>query len=242
MTIATESIFSELAAVTRIANGPLFALDCTTTLTCNAVLRSGVYADLRSEASQTTINDTLRLAESNISAEATLTLPEAVKYRPGSSNMLAVATVFCEPRIDTEARAALTTTSTLSFGNGNLRVRYNSAAFALVTTQTSTAIATKRTPISLQSQATLAGFGTNVVNFTIALTAFNTQLTVGSVFRIDPYYELLIKAETRLLKILPESRLLSIESETRGLKIKPESRVLDIEQDTRTITIRGYIE
>jgi hypothetical protein len=102
------------------------------------------------------------------------------------------------------------------------------------------AIKSARPLINLQSTASLAGYGTNVVNFNIVLTAFNTQLTVANVFRIDPYYQILIKPETRYLTVTNENRLLTIAEETRFSKIRTETRLLTVLEETRLNTIKGY--
>ena len=54
----------------------------------------------------------------------------------------------------------------------------------------------------------------------LVLTAFNTTLTVGDAINIDPYLQ---------LRVLPESRTLIIEQETRIIKVLEETRVNIIE-------------
>ena len=60
----------------------------------------------------------------------------------------------------------------------------------------------------------------NVARAEANLTAFYTELAVGSRIRFDPYYMLRIPAETRTLRIHEETRVLVVATETRTLKIK----------------------
>jgi hypothetical protein len=237
LTADLEGLFAEVAIVSRIGNGPLFAMDSSFALSCEAVLRSGVYADLRSNATVEAIGSRFKLNEANLTATATLTV-DITKFRPASAALTSAFTQSATTRIDTVGSATLTSAFTQT--TNNLRVRYNTANLNLVATVSASAIKSARPLINLQSTASLAGFGTNVVNFNIAMTAFNTQVTVANVFRIDPYYQIRIKPETRFITVTNENRLLTVKEETRTRKIRTETRILTVLEETRLNTIKGY--
>lgn len=236
-----SAIASQLSAVVKVGQG-LITLESQFHLSADVNLRSGVYGDFHAVTDIVTDNQRIRFSDSSISSQATLTLPEPVKYRSGQAQLTTTATLDCEPRIVTESVVIMLAVGGFNLTTNNLRLRYNSADLNLVTTTTAHPYYTFRSSANLSAQSTLHAVGFNVIFAEAHLSALTSELAVGSVFRIDPYYQIRIKPESRLLKIKPESRLISIESETRGLKIKPESRVLDIEQETRKITIKGYVK
>jgi hypothetical protein len=59
------------------------------------------------------------------------------------------------------------------------------------------------------------------------------QLTQGDILNFDPCREIKVDQETRIAKILPESRLFIVDSETRTLKVPQETRILTVEYETR---------
>jgi hypothetical protein len=100
------------------------------------------------------------------------------------------------------------------------RIRYSQADLDTQTVQTASLGITKRHSASLTVQS-----------FT---------LSVGTVTRIDPYYQLIIKPETRYLVINRESRQLDVDLEQREFIINTETRTLDIDPETRTLLLEGH--
>ena len=71
-----------------------------------------------------------------------------------------------------------------------------------------------------------------------ALSANGFVLTQGDILNFDPCREIKAEEETRLARLLPESRLLIVDEETRTLRVPQETRVLKVEFETRVNIIK----
>jgi hypothetical protein len=90
--------------------------------------------------------------------------------------------------------------------------------------------------LSVVFTQTTAAF--KVVFAQAALVVEGFQLTQGDILNFDPCREIKVDQETRIAKILAESRLLTVDSETRTLKVLQETRVLKVEYETRVNIIQ----
>jgi hypothetical protein len=91
----------------------------------------------------------------------------------------------------------------------------NQASLDSQFTQTTSGGRIRRPSAGLSAQATLIANNNTVVGFSANLPAVATQLTVGSLIHIDPFYQYKVESETRRGTVLPENRVFQVESETR---------------------------
>lgn len=69
----------------------------------------------------------------------------------------------------------------------------------------------------------------------IDISAFTTQVSVGSLYVIDPFRVYTIDSESRLLGIVEETRIYTPNSETRVNSIIEETRGFNVPSETRTL-------
>ena len=140
---------------------------------------------------------------------------DVASFTDAITMMMSAGTITCDATLIPPIRieANLTTTTTLTATIGSIE------QFAALTASAGTMIVLvgKSTGIILTvtAQSQLTATVKHYKGIILNLSAFNTQLTVGEVINIDPDLTLMITAETRGLRILPENREISIESETR---------------------------
>jgi hypothetical protein len=91
----------------------------------------------------------------------------------------------------------------------------NQASLDSEFTQTTSGGRIRRPSASLSAQATLIANNSKLVGFSANLPAVATQLIVGSLIHIDPFYQYKVESETRRGTVLPENRVFQVESETR---------------------------
>ena len=93
---------------------------------------------------------------------------------------------------------------------------------------------------AVNSTTQLACTVTQIKQLGAGLTVQSFTLSVGTVTRIDPYYQLIIKPETRYLVINRESRQLEIDPEQREFIINTEDRTIVLDSETRTLLLEGH--
>ena len=96
--------------------------------------------------------------------------------------------------------------------------------FAAITTSFGTLeiqpVITASARSDLSATVTAAAVAVKFTGIIETFTAFNTVLTLGDVINIDPFLTLIIEPESRGLRILQETREITIDSETRVNTIK----------------------
>lgn len=138
------------------------------------------------------------------------------------------------------------------------RVKFGAGAITAAATTSTAARTIGRAVGTLSSQFTQTADAQKVVitvgnftaRFTIASTVFRAiigqaalsangfVLTQGDILNFDPCREIRVDEETRLARLLPESRLLIVDSETRTLRVPQETRVLKVDYETRVNIIK----
>jgi hypothetical protein len=208
---------TEISVVNKIGRG-LIGFDATTTMTVDAVKLTDIPiflaantditaignnilygdADLLAFTEQNSNVDYLRRNESNMTVSASMEAVNGrVRYNSAEFNVVTnsiVSTLFSRTR-----RFASVQTNTVNLVTNNQIVKLASA--------------------TMSSQFTLLTIAGSVTRFTINMVVTGFQLSAGRIIHIDEYYQLAIPAETRFLKIIPESRLLEVNQETRVNKI-----------------------
>jgi hypothetical protein len=152
--------------------------------------------------------------EANLLSQFTVTadpasFTDSITLMMSSGTLTADITVI--PPIRAEADLISTTTLTAVIGS----IEQFAVLVMSAGTLTTQATRTRTVTAALICQATVSVTANRVRNAQVSLTAFNTQLTVGEVFNLDPYLTYVIPAETRLWQITAESRIIAIEQETR---------------------------
>lgn len=90
----------------------------------------------------------------------------------------------------------------------------------MVSTMGITALATHPAQVALGAVAQQTTVATNENNPNdIDWSAFYSQLTIADRRSRDPYRRLIVPSENRILKVLPETRVITIESESRVLRV-----------------------
>lgn len=252
-TITAESTQSALAVKTARATETLTS---TATFTASAEKLRGVSAGLTATATVSATAFKVKQFECAVAAAFTFTA-SALRTRTTSSSLTATATFTAT--IDDRTRDAIT----LQAGSFTLnitytRVKFGAGAITATATTATAATAIKRAVGTQTSQFTQTADAQKVVittanfasQFTIASTVFRAiiaqanlsangfVLTQGDILNFDPCREIGVEEETRLARLLPESRLLIVDEETRTLRVPQETRVLGVDYETRVNIIK----
>lgn len=188
-------------------------------------------------AAMTTVAKVIPLINATLTAN-TLATAQGQNIQFGSAGISATSSMVIEPDYLRRPQAHLTVSSTVTVNN--VRVRYMTSQLAVQAQQTTNNVRTRNNIVNTLSQVTV-----NITNQIVRLgtanlavkadllcspfklfrgeahlTAFNTQLSLGEILHVDPYYQLWIKPEYRALWIEPETRILTPASETRVNKIR----------------------
>lgn len=152
--------------------------------------------------------------EANLLAQFTVTANVA-SFTDAIILAASLGTVSCDATVIPPIRATadLTTTSTLTVTIGSIE----QFAALVMSAGTMTITAQKTTGI-IQTVSAVSTVSCEIKHYKgiiLNLSAFNTQVSVGTVINIDPYLTLIIDPESRAVFILPENREITIESETR---------------------------
>lgn len=152
----------------------------------------------------------------SLSTAATMSV-DANSFSDRSADLPVTATLTIEPtKIDPiRTSASLSANFTMPLAIVGSIEQF---ATLVVSAGTLTADAVKRvgpSDTTLPSTATLTVQPTQYKGTDVTLSALYATLTVGDVINLDPYLTLVIEPETRGLRILPESRLITIDQETR---------------------------
>lgn len=209
--ISTDAIASALTAAAKVGDF-LVAMDNKAQLTASAVKTADQPINLSSNAALETTPWSVQTGSASISATATLNA-DVEKLKRVEIALEAAFTA------DTTAVKTTNTSSTQTAAFTAVinpyRVRYNEI--------------TLNTTATLNSQPQLIIYGAaqlssefipvfnlqKIVRITANLEALNAVLTAGRVIHIDEFYQLLVKQETRTIKVLEETRGLVVEEETR---------------------------
>ena len=231
-----QALAFEVAATAKIGRG-LIHCDVTSTLASTAKVIARTDINIYSNAELACDFIVTKVADSNltVAAEQT-TVPHKITGYAGV--LTSTNTLNSTPIAKFKGRAALTSRFT------QLTIPwYLYTDLVSITSRFSlNADATKIARASTHFDAFTSELTVNdkIRYFEAHLQAFNTQVTVGRIFTIDPFFLIKIESETRELYIIPETRLVAIDSETRNLVINQESRLLSINPETRVNIIKGH--
>ncbi len=230
-----DAFVTELTAASKTGT-TLVTLESTATLTATAIAGTFVVVNLSSQTTLTAQVDRVQNNAADLTADTTL---ESIvsPLRSTTVDLDSAVTVATNARTIARSSPALAV-------NTQLTIDYD-VLIANVANLESTATFTVTPTIVARAQANFTAFATELslgkktVGFEAHLEAFNTQLTVGRRFRLDPCLQLIIDSETRSQLILPEYRTTAITGETRTRRIISESRVITLDSETRVNKIKG---
>jgi hypothetical protein len=134
-------------------------------------------------------------------------------------------------RKDTGGRAELQTTATLT--GSPFTTWYGEVIMTNNAVMSVTAIAGYIAGSNMVVTSTISVSATRTRSTPVDLTAFNTQLTIGTKITLDPYYQLVVPSETRHKKIQQETGILVVDSENRLNTVSAETRTLLVASETR---------
>jgi hypothetical protein len=213
-------------------------------------------ATLTTATSLDCVNTRVRTTDVTVTAESTLTatIGEITEFTASLESQFTQVTETSRTRIvSATAESAVTVTAQIDD-----RTRDQSASLESSVTFTVTATRIPSISATLTSESTLTAAaekfivsqGTLTSVFTQTTAAFKVvfaqaslvvegfQLTQGDILNFDPCRDIAVDQETRIAKILAESRLLTVDSESRTLKVPQETRVLTAEYETRVNIIQ----
>ena len=210
-------------------------LTTSSALAILAGFKSGSQSNLTVTATVIANNTRRRNVPASITTLATATII-ARKTIGTTANLAVQAFSVTLARETTGSRAALSTQATLA-----VNPFYTSRTSPRLTTTaglTVTANYKIRQQAALATTATLAVINSKIRYYSANLSVGAFEVTVATKLTLDPYLRLYIPKETRLYRITPESRQLSIGKETNVYKITPETRLLVIPAETQDYTVR----
>lgn len=144
----------------------------------------------------------------------------ATRLRPGISIEQGLFTISADVTVIPPIRASAELVTDFGLAATPRRLRPLTLAATAVATTTFAVNKTARTAVAMSAQTTMVpepNFRTGIGPTTLACEGFT--LIAGDIINLDPALTLMITQETRLLRILPESRVLDIEQETRLYKL-----------------------
>lgn len=212
---AVASIVDAFATSSRETSA---TLNSTITLDSSAIFSVIGRSTLNATATVDTEGERSRSGQTTLQAQATQTL---------TGNEFAIRNAVA----DTE------TTATLDTVAGPLRS-------GTVTAQTVAQLQSDAERIqgifqeNLISQATIS-VNAGVLSSAVAnLNAFNTVVSVLTIYNIDPYRIYPVKSEVRSLVVPLESRNYTVKSENRVNKVEAENRTIEIPSETRSLVVQ----
>lgn len=111
-------------------------------------------------------------------------------------------------------------------------ISVNTIPLSAIFTQSANVSAGKIVIVDMQTNFTSSVVIKKTMYGVIAMSAFNTLLSVGTKVTIDPWYQLVVPPETRLRKITQETGILVVDSENRVNIIKEEIRTITVPTET----------
>ena len=215
------AIASNLTVAAKNATGTVL-LESVTAMQVTAEKNAVGVIQLVSEFTQSTETadaKTVRAAAA-ISAQFTQVI-DGLRIQPAGANLSAQFTQTTNTADSKVVRITASANSTASVTITAARTRSTSS------TQSATTVMVCNNVVLRQASANLSvvvydftASPTFIVRITATFSAFNSQLTVGTVINLDPALTLRVLPESRRIKITQETRVLSIESETRVNIIK----------------------
>lgn len=213
--ISTEAIASSLTAAVKVGDF-LVDLDTNTTLTADVRVTTDTPIDLSAQATVDAIVYNVASGVADITALATLTAT-VDKIKKIESEMSVAFTV------DSTAVKTTDVDSTQSFAFSAItnpyRVRYNQIALNIATTLTAQPQLILYGSADLSSEFTGVFNLKKIVRIEANLQGLYASITAGRAIHIDDYYQLIVPAETRYIKVLEETRTQVVDEETRELVI-----------------------
>ena len=216
----------------------LIDMPCGSTLSALSFKTTDNPADLTAQANLAALAGLIQSAQADLTAATAFDI-NFDKFKSGSAELASQTLQTTQAVKTATASIALAVQAfQLTLGNETSDITANLTATTAVTAEITPL---RRVQAELASRVQLsATVGLNkTLSADLQVQAFT--LSVGSVTRLDPYYQLTIKPETRSLVINPESRQLELAAEQRGLIINPEPRIIDIDSETRTLKLGGYL-
>jgi hypothetical protein len=199
-TVLLEAI-SQLSATAETQAFGVIELQSTATATVSAVKTTDTAITIESQFEQIASNDKIRAVEITMQSQADIAVTTA--------NLI-------------QATSNITTTASLEIDTDRVR--------DIISLEVSSATLICDNQIILEYQsnqtavATVFASPNFVIRISTNLTAFNAVLALGDVINIDPCRTIRVPEETRIAKILPERRIITVEQETRINIIKCEER------------------
>ena len=213
-----QAFVTELAITNKIGRG-FIHFDSPATMTVDPYKSAVVSANLANQTNLLAQVQSTLFAESHQQASLTVTA-NVDKLRRMESIMAASSSLTCNLVTIRRSPAVLATSTNLTADTINSKITQGAADLtARATVVTNNQIA-RLAQSNMQASTALWCVAGVAVRFEIHMQAFDTQLTAGKVIHIDPYYQLVIKGETRRLTVLEETREITIKQETRVNKIR----------------------
>lgn len=233
------------------------AVASSASLSLDYIRYRNVDSTVNSAVTQTTDNVRLRYFDSLLNSIATLTaaINETTELAADLTATATLDTVYTRVRYQA---SSLTAQASLAFDPED-RLRDQSAALSAQATLTADAINLEGTRVAFAATATLSCdaekrivSGANLTaQFTQISTAFKvvfaqanlpvvaSQLSVIDIINFDPFLIFVVPAETRSIRVRPESREFIVEQESREIRVKSETREYLVPQSTNEKLTQG---
>lgn len=213
-----QALSSELTVVSRVGR-TLVDMRSTTLLTAQVIANHYPFIPLDSTTTLAVTPNRIRNASAQLSA-TTITTANNGHLRPGAASLHVTTQVTADVKRLRKTSVVLASNTQIVAHTENSRrpgttARLSSASRLTVTNQIARlAQAHLQVTSSVLSTAGVVVFGYS------HLQAFSSELIYGRLIDIDPFTTIQIKQESRGLKVLPESRIISINQESRVNIIK----------------------
>lgn len=210
-----EVAASTLTAAAVNATGTILMESTASMVTAATVFRDQAIP-LSAEFAQTASGD--KTVDFQIAVTATAAIvTDNIRVRFNSADITSTAAIEINTAQSKITGYAATISSEFNQNTATeqSRIRFSRADLATEFQQITEAMKVKESGSIMQSAFTGVFFITKLVNVEADFLAFNTVVTVGTVFNIPPELILTVPSETRTIKVLPESRIIQVPSETR---------------------------